>query len=174
MKNRSSWVLLGLVMAGSVALATSTRHLRADLTGFEEVPPVSTTGSGHLRLVVFPDNNAIHYDLSYSALETDATQAHIHFGQMGVNGGISAFLCSNLGNGPEGTQACPLRGGRVSGMITPPLVIGPAGQGITSGQFTELLEALRSDVTYVNVHSVQWPGGEIRGQIDSGRSGRRN
>jgi len=59
-------------------------------------------------------------------------------------------------------------------MITPPLVIGPAGQGITSGQFTELLEALRSDVTYVNVHSVQWPGGEIRGQIDSGRSGRRN
>ena len=102
MKNRSPWVLLGLVMAGSVALATSTRHLRTDLTGFEEVPPVSTTGSGHLRLVVFPDNNAIHYELSYSALESDATQAHIHFGQMGVNGGISAFLLHEPGQWARG------------------------------------------------------------------------
>ncbi len=174
MKNRSPWVLLGLVMAGSVALATGPRHLRTDLTGFEEVPPVSTTGSGHLRLVVFPDNNAIHYELSYSALEADATQAHIHFGQMGVNGGISAFLCTNLANGPADTQACPLRRGRVTGMITPTQVIGPAGQGITSGEFAALLEALRADVTYVNVHSTQWPAGEIRGQIDSRRGGHRD
>ena len=173
MKNRSPWLLLGLVMAGSVALATGPSHFRADLTGFEEVVPVSTTGRGNLRLVVFPDNNAIHYELSYSALEGKVTQAHIHFGQMGVNGGISAFLCSNLGNGPEGTQACP-QSGRVSGMITPPSVIGPAGQGIAPGEFNALLEALRSDVTYANVHSDLWPGGEIRGQIDSGRRGHRD
>jgi hypothetical protein len=35
------------------------------------------------------------------------TQAHIHFGPGRVNGGIMVFLCSNLGNGPEGTQPCP-------------------------------------------------------------------
>jgi len=174
MKNRSPWLLLGLVMAGSVALANGPRQFRADLTGFEEVPSISTTGSGHLRLVVFPDNNAIHFELNYSALVADATQAHIHFGQMGVNGGVSAFLCSNLGNGPTGTELCPLRGGTVSGMITPTSVIGPSGQGIASGEFKELLDALRSDVTYANVHSTQWPAGEIRGQIDSGRRGHRD
>ena len=47
-------------------------------------------------------------------------------------------------------------------------MIGPAGQGISSGEFAALLEALRSDVTYVNVHSMDRPAGEIRGQIDSG------
>jgi len=174
MKSRSPWVSLGLVLAGGVALAAGPHQLRADLTGFEEVPPISTTGSGHLRLQIFPDNNAIHYELSYSGLEADATQSHIHFGQMSVNGGISVFLCSNLGNGPAGTQACPARSGTISGMITPASVIGPAVQGISVGEFAALLDALRSDVAYVNVHSTQWTGGEIRGQIGTGRHGNRD
>lgn len=169
MKSRSPCVLLGLVMAGSVAWAAGPHQLRADLIGFEEVPPISTTGSGHLRLQIFPDNNAIHYELTYSALEADATQSHIHFGQMAVSGGVSVFLCTNLGNGPAGTQACPARGGTISGMITPASVVGPTGQGISAGEFAALLEALRSDVTYVNVHSTLWPLGEIRGQIGTGR-----
>jgi len=44
-------------------------------------------------------------------------------------------------------------------------VIGPAGQGIAPGEFSKVLEAIRSGVTYVNVHSVQFPPGEIRGQV---------
>jgi len=174
MKSRSPWVLLGLVLAAGAALADGPRLLRADLKGFEEVPVNSTAASGHLRLQIFPDNNTIHYELTYSGLEADATQSHIHFGQMSVNGGISVFLCSNLGNGPTGTQACPARGGTISGMITPASVVGPAVQGIAVGEFAALLEALRSDVTYVNVHSTMFPGGEIRGQIDSGRRGHRD
>jgi len=165
MKSRSPWVLLCLVMAGGVALAAGPHNLRTDLSGFEEVPANSTAASGHLRLQIFPDNSAIHYELSYSGLESDATQSHIHFGQMSVNGGISVFLCSNLGNGPAGTQACPARAGTISGMITPGSVVGPAVQGISPGEFNALLDALRSDVTYVNVHSMTFQGGEIRGQI---------
>ena len=54
-------------------------------------------------------NSQIEYRLSYSDLEGDDTQSHIHLGAEATTGGISVFLCSNLGNGPAGTQACPAR-----------------------------------------------------------------
>jgi len=44
-------------------------------------------------------------------------------------------------------------------------VIGPAGQGIAATEFAEVLKAMREGVTYANVHSTLYPGGEIRGQI---------
>lgn len=80
-------------------------------------------------------------------------------------GGISVFLCSNLGNGPAGTQACPAAPATISGTITPANVIGPAPQGITAGQFSELIAAIRAGTTYVNVHSTSYPVGEIRAQL---------
>ena len=83
---------------------------------------------------------------------------------MAVNGGISVFLCTNLGNGPVGTQACPQEG-TVTGTFVAGDVIGPGAQGIAAGEYTELLAALRSGTTYANVHSSERPGGEIRGQI---------
>jgi hypothetical protein len=54
----------------------------------------------------------------------------------------------------------------VTGTLRPADVIGPAGQGITAGQFEELVRAIRAGATYVNVHSSLYPGGEIRGQLD--------
>ena len=77
------------------------------------------------------------------------------------------FLCSNLGNGPAGTQACPADGGTISGTITP-ADVGPGGaaQGLEQGNFGELVSALRSGAMYVNVHTADRPGGEIRGQLD--------
>jgi hypothetical protein len=169
MKRRLSWLLLGLAAVTGTALATGPRVLRADLTGFEEVMPVSTTGKGELRLVLYPDRTTIAYELSYSGLQANATQAHIHFGQLSVNGGISVFLCTNLGNGPPGTQACPARSGAVSGTIIATSVLGPDAQGIAPGEIDAFVEALRERLTYVNVHTERWPGGEIRGQIGHGR-----
>ena len=46
------------------------------------------------------------------------TQSHVHFGQLSVNGGVSFFLCTNLGNGPAGTQACPEGPAELTGVIT--------------------------------------------------------
>src|SRR3712207_4375667 len=96
----------------------------------------------------------------------------MHFGQRGQSGGISVFLCTNLGNGPAGTQACPPSPGTVRGTIRAVDVIGPVGQGIAAGEFGELLRAIRAGATYVNVHSTLWPAGEIRAQIDRGNEGR--
>jgi len=169
MKYRSP-LLLALAVSAGAALADDARVLRADLSGDQEVPAVSTSGKGQLRLFIYPEQTTIGYELSYSGLQADATQAHIHFGQLSVNGGISVFLCSNLGNGPSGTQACPLREGMISGSITAASVLGPDAQGIAPGEIDALVDALREQLAYVNVHSTRWTGGEIRGQIGRGSS----
>ena len=77
------------------------------------------------------------------------------------------FLCTNLGNGPIGTQACPgPSSGTVAGTITAADVVSSASnQGIAAGELTEVLRAIRAGVTYANVHSNLFPGGEIRGQL---------
>jgi hypothetical protein len=171
MKRLSHGLLLGLAVAASAALATGPRVLSANLSGEEEVPVVSTPGKGQLQLLIYPDGSTIGYELSYSGLQADVTQAHIHLGQPSVNGAISVFLCSNLNNGPAGTQACPARSGTISGLINTASVIGPDAQGIAPGQIDRLIDALRDQFTYVNVHTTRSPGGEIRGQIGNRRGG---
>lgn len=93
------------------------------------------------------------------------TQAHIHFGQRGVAGGISAFFCSNLPSPPPGTQACPPSPGTVTGTIKASDVVGPTSQGIAPGELPELFEAIKAGATYANVHSTKFPSGEIRAQL---------
>jgi hypothetical protein len=79
------------------------------------------------------------------------------------------FLCSNLGNGPAGTQLCPPPPATVSGTFTATDVIGPTAQGIAPGELAELIDAIRAGKAYANVHSTRNPGGEIRGQINADR-----
>ena len=155
---------------GTAALAHDTadahRVVRVLLTGYQEDPlALSTTGSGSFRVAIDQAAQEITYRLTYTALEGNVTQAHIHLGGRSQSGGIIVFLCSNLGNGPAGTQACPAAPATVTGTLRPADVIGPTGQGITAGQFDELLRAIRNNTTYVNVHSSLYPGGEIRAQL---------
>jgi hypothetical protein len=153
------------VATGSADRARMT--VRQQLTGYQEDPLVlSTTGTAQFRITVNPVAQTLTYQLSYSALEGNITQAHIHIGGRAQSGGISVFICTNLGNGPAGTQACPPAPATVTGTLTPADVIGPAGQGVAAGQFDEVVAAFRAGKTYVNVHSSLYPGGEIRAQLD--------
>jgi CHRD domain len=140
---------------------------RADLIGFDEVPSLSSTASGTFSMEIDPSDTSFDYELSYSDLVGNVTQAHIHIAQKSVNGGIMVFYCTNLGNGPAGTQSCPgPHAGTVSGHITAADVIaGAAAQGIAAGEFAEVLRAIRAGSVYVNVHTSVFPGGEIRGQL---------
>lgn len=160
--------VIGLLVAPSVATPGGT--FKAALTGYEEVPAVSTAASGTFRARVDPAGPTIEYELSYSDIQ-NAFAAHIHLGQAGVNGGVSAFLC---GGGDK--PACPATGGTVTGSIDAADVIGPTTQGIAPGELQELIDAMIAGVTYANVHTndnIAPPntgpgdlaGGEIRGQI---------
>jgi hypothetical protein len=154
----------------AVAVANEGNGISESLTGYEEVPALSTPGVGEFRASIDDAASEIRYQLTFGGLETAATQSHIHFENETNNGPIVVFLCSNLGNGPPGTQPCPPAGGTISGTIVPANVgPGAAGQGLAAGEFDELVRAIRAGATYVNVHSTGRPGGEVRAQLDGGK-----
>ena len=140
-------------------------HVRAELASTEEVAALSTTGHGLFRSTLSNDGKALTWELRYDDLEGEVLQAHLHLGQRGVNGGISIFLCTNLGNGPAGTPACPPPPATITGTLSADDVIGPVPQGIAPGEWEEVKRALRAGKVYANVHTDKHPGGEIRGQL---------
>ena len=164
---------LTVVAAGAFAGGGGHSGLRANMNSYNEVVggvsatdsgSVSTLGRGSLTLRV--QNDGIHYRLKYSQMEGTVSQAHIHFAQKHVGGGIIAFLCAG------GEAACTSPNGDISGVITPAEILGPEGQGIAPGQFDEAVRAIRAGATYANVHTTpNYPAGEIRGQINRKKRG---
>lgn len=160
-------------VAGPIPTASSVTRIRSDhrpdafraeLTGFEEVPPVLTRASGSFRASLNPDGESLSYELSFSNLSTPSTAAHIHFAQRRVNGPIIAFLC-----GGDNKPDCPELGGTINGVITSEDILAIPEQGLAAGDFAGFLRIMRAGVAYVNVHSTMHPAGEIRGQVRSGR-----
>jgi hypothetical protein len=146
-----------------------TRFLVARLSGFEEVPSVSTAASGRFGSRVAAEGDAVVYRLTYTGLQGEITQAHIHLGQRHVNGGVVAWLCANsafVSDAPAGTPECSGTEGVVEGSIGSQSIVAVPGQGIDPGEFEEVLRAALAGATYVNVHTTSFPSGEIRGQIN--------
>lgn len=158
--------LAALFTLSAAPASAHDRNVTGALEGYQEVPSVSTGASGSFQARISKDGSMIEYELSYGGLEGDVRQAHIHFGQGSVNGGIVVFLCQTAFN-PDPTGLAPscLQEGTVTGTLTAANVIGPGGQGIAPGQFAELVQAIRAGVSYANVHSTTFPGGEIRAQL---------
>jgi hypothetical protein len=141
-------------------------HVETRLKSYQEVPAVSSAAGGRFKASIDNASNSIHYELSFSGLEGDVRQSHIHFGQHGVNGGIMMWLCQSAANPSPvaSTPVCP-QSGTVNGTLTASDVVGPSGQGVAATEFAEAVRAIRSGIAYVNVHSSKFPGGEIRGQL---------
>ncbi len=173
---------IGLIGAAGGVYAHDDDHNRVEirLKSYNEVPAVSSVATGKFK-AHYDGKGSISYDLSYSGLEGDVRQAHIHFGQHSVNGAIMVWLCQSAANvDPTGlSPACP-PSGTVSGVIQaanvsplpqplpppPALPVGSANaQGIAQGEFDEFVKAIRAGAAYVNVHSSKFPGGELRGQL---------
>ena len=174
MRKRTGLILaVGLV--GAVALTALASYGVAGppkgnlkskrMSGYLEVPSVSTSGRGTIETRI-REGSKIDYKLSYSGLSSNASMAHIHFAQPGVSGGIAAFLC-----GGGGKPACPATSGSVSGTIVASDVLAVGGQGIAAGEFAELAAAMKAGFTYANVHTANFPNGELRGQISPSGNG---
>jgi hypothetical protein len=167
-------IALALAAAAPVVLADGDK-IRARLTGYDEVPSVSTPASGEFEAKISRDEGLIQYELSYSGLQGTVQQSHIHFAQKGVNGSIVVWLCQTTTTpAPVAvaglTPFCP-QSGTVTGQITAANIIaaGTASQMILAGELAEVVAAIRARRAYVNVHSTPLtPGGEIRGQIGGG------
>jgi len=124
----------------------------ATLSGTNEVPAVTTTATGEATFTI--NGAQIEYTIDVSGIENTLV-AHIHTGREGQNGPVRLNLCGTGAPQP----AC------VSGTG----VLATGTNGTTVGDppitFDELVEAIRNDSAYANVHTTQNMGGEIRGQI---------
>src|SRR5260221_10338873 len=190
---RSVAATLAAFMFGfsAAAIADNDRdngdRFSARLSGYNEVHfiagtpalrgAISTQARGSFRAVIDDRAETIHYELSFEGLESDVTQAHIHFGQRHTVGGIVVWLCQTAGTpAPAAVAAAtPQCGGpranTVTGTITPAQVLTATGQGIDAGEFDEVVRAIRAGRVYANVHSTLFPPGEIRGQLRRGDRG---
>ena len=158
-------VVVGLLMLTVAPALAQGGTVFTRLRGFEEVPAVANPNGGQFEAVINEDGTAMEYTLTYNVPEGVVTQAHLHFAQRGVNGAILIFLCSNLGNGPAGTQSCPEHAGTITGTITAANVLASAAQSAAAGDLPSALRQIRAGVMYANVHTDLLPGGSIRGQL---------
>ena len=132
------------------------------MIGFNEVPPTTSLGTATVKLHLSSDH--IDLELKYANLTANPAAAHIHFGQTKVNGGVMVFFC-----GGGGKPACPAStSGTVTGTIMAADVVGPAAQGVAVGDFADVLRAIRGGLSCANMHTANFPGGEIRGQLRRG------
>jgi hypothetical protein len=165
-------VTMAALIAVLLPTVASAERIEARLTGYQEVPSVSTPASGEFKAKISHDGQQIDYELTFSGLVGTVQQSHIHFAQRGVNGSIVVWLCQTATTPAPAAVAgitpfCP-QSGTVSGQITAASVItaGTASQQIVAGELDEVIAAIRAGAAYANVHATPLnPGGEIRGQI---------
>jgi hypothetical protein len=169
-------IKLGTLIAAtaltSAAVAHESMEFRATLSGFDEVGALNnqsgailSEGRGTLELKLDRRAQTLTFTLRFANLTSGVTQSHIHFGKVHMAGGVMVFFCSNLPNPPSGTQPCPVNGGTVTGTITAANILAITGQNVQAADFDALEDALESNTAYVNVHTSNFPAGEIRGQI---------
>jgi hypothetical protein len=131
----------------------------AALKGDHEVPPNDSKGSGVAQFQLSDDGTSMHYKLVVANTE-NITQSHIHIGPRGANGPVVVFLYGFNAAGTSENGVLSEGDFTAANLIARPAI----GFGAT---MPELVAALRSGNAYVNVHTIQLPGGEIRDQVDA-------
>ena len=162
--------LLALVTTVAASADESAANMRAGLSGFNEVPPKATGGNGTFKAKA--SNGAIDFTLTYSGLTTPAFMAHFHFAERGVNGGIFIWLCGKPGTPAH--QACPpgntSKPETVTGRITAADIQAVPDQNVSAMDMETALRIIEAGDAYVNVHTSNFPAGEIRGQVSAGNA----
>src|SRR5918992_803469 len=141
--------ILSAVLATAGVAYADDLEFEAELSGAEEVPPVETEGEGEVKFE--SDGSSVDFELEWDDLTTPALFAHIHCGVNGVNGPVGVTLFT----GTMGTE------GEVEGSFTAP----DPGNACGWEDLADVLGAMATGGAYVNVHTTQHPGGEVRGQV---------
>lgn len=177
MKRRHLVSLVAATIAALSVVASSAasppRNFVTPLSGGEEVPARDTQGRGVAIFQLAPDGQSVSYRLIASNID-NVIMAHIHVGTVGTNGPITVWLAPSTAPGrPAPSGAGRQVGILATGTFTAADFVGPlAGQDMDA-----LVDLLATGGTYVNVHTNDgvdpsntgagdFPGGEIRGQVD--------
>ncbi|GGE64336.1 CHRD domain-containing protein [Priestia taiwanensis] len=126
----------------------------AKLCGQNEVPPVVTAAHGQAFFHVSQDWQSLAFKVKLFDIE-NVVVAHLHLGQPGVNGPVVAFLFGPITN-PVSIECAVFTGTLIQSDLVGPL------EGLS---IADLVREICARNIYVNVHTVQNPSGEIRGQV---------
>ena len=170
---RAAIALAAVLLAGTAlrgaARASDDDHdknngqeFTASLTGSEEVPAVVTDTTGKAEILLNADETKLEFELSVRK-GVRVTQSHIHCAPKGVNGPIVVFLAGFHNRGWDVNGRWVENATATDANVMPP----PAGSTcpVPINNLRDLAAAIRQGNTYVNVHTVAHPGGEIRGQL---------
>lgn len=134
----------------------SPENFIAPLSGNEVVPSsVDTDARGLAKLMLNAATDQLQFRLNVANIE-DIIGAHIHAGGPDENGPIVVPLFGN----PFVEEPVSVNGTLVEGTATV--------ADLSGSNWDEFEEMMRSGNTYVQIHTVDNPGGEIRGQLDRG------
>ena len=152
--------VFALFVAGAVPAlsANSAKNFRTHLTGAEEVPAVETQAQGQAIFKLSADGTELRYKLIVANIE-NVLMAHIHLGEAGENGPVVVWLYPD-GPPPQLIEG-RFQGVLAEGVITDADLVGP----LAGATMEDLLAEIEAGNAYVNVHTAQFPGGEVRGQI---------
>jgi hypothetical protein len=170
-----------VMMAAALMLPVPAAHadvinLFANLSGANERPtPVPSLGTGFVQVVLDTTAQTLELNVTFSGLTSPDNAAHIHCcAPLGTNAGVATTVPTfgALGPNPEfplgvtsGTydQTFSLLDSR---FYNPAFVT--ANGGTVAGAEAALIAGLESQMTYFNIHTANFPGGEIRGQLVPG------
>src|SRR6266478_9070412 len=138
------------------------------LTGANEVPPVPSPGTGLATVVVDSTAQTLQVNVAFSGLTSNDNAAHIHCcAPLGTNAGVATTVPAFPGF-PLGVTS-----GSYSSVVfdlTQPTIYNPACVTLQGGTIplaeAALIAGIQNGTTYVNIHTVNFPGGEIRGQLE--------
>lgn len=150
-----------LVGAAVAARPNQSWHFVTPLSGAEEVPANDSLGRGVAIFHLSADGESLSYRLIVANIE-NVTQAHIHaHAPAGANAGVVVWLY------PEDGPPAELILGRSDGVLATGTITEDDLVGAFAGQpLSTLIDAITGGTAYVNVHTTQFPPGEIRGQLD--------
>jgi hypothetical protein len=131
----------------------------ANLSGQEEVPPVNTSTTGYITVHNFKNSQQLSYMLEVYQGE-DISAAHLHCGMPNENGPVVVDLFTGSTRDVDGMLA--------QGMINPGDIktVGSSCDPVINS-VDDLVYAIEQGAVYANVHSVEHPNGEVRGQVNS-------
>ena len=127
----------------------------ADLSVSQVVPPIDSKATGSAEFEPTTDGTSISYTVNVTDINA-VEGAHIHIGEVGQNGPIVVTLFEP--ETPTGQQSGLLS----KGNITSDKLEGP----MAGKQLSDLIDVMKNEGAYVNVHTQQNPDGETRGQIE--------
>jgi CHRD domain/PEP-CTERM motif len=151
---------LAFALALAIPAHADTVTYTATLLGSNEVPPTGSPGTGFATFIL--NGNSLSINESFSGLTAPASAAHIHCcGPVGVNE-IVAVPFTPFPNATSGTFMATVDLTLAATYNAP--FITQEGGTVASAE-AGLIAALNSGNTYANIHNLNFPGGEIRGQI---------